>query len=456
MERLFSPCTPYRDIQGGHEEFRGHADPLRELKLDVSTEELLSAERAFTYADLYAMLENGDMVVWLTPHANVVRADGRAFLHSYSSYGDYIFRLNVGATDIFAVASSSEALSEILDVVCRLLLADASEVCELKLRNTNDEVFFNAPSFAYLVEQCQILKALTLENLALDEDHCRVLGDFSKPGLEIELYNCRIAGAAAEALAEILGRNQGPTRLYRCHVDYSVLANGLRGNSRLKLFRPHFSNNLEVANREVLAIAGALRENKGLVDLKFWSEFDFTDESWDTICDSLKTHPTLQVLNLEPSRTSFSFGAPLLAPAVLTSRIQALVDMLKVNMSMHTLHLNTRYSEHGLFQTSAIPYLETNRLRPHVRSIQKTRPIVYRAKVLGRALLAVRTDANRFWMLLSGNAEIAFPPTTATTATAVSIPTTPANNADVSPAVGTGASGANAYVATPTIAKVRP
>jgi hypothetical protein len=30
---------------------------LQELDLDVSTEELLSAERAFTYADLYAMLE---------------------------------------------------------------------------------------------------------------------------------------------------------------------------------------------------------------------------------------------------------------------------------------------------------------------------------------------------------------------------------------------------------------
>jgi hypothetical protein len=42
--------------------------------------------------------------------------------------------------------------------------------------------------------------------------------------------------------------------------------------------------------------------------------------------------------------------------------------------------------------------------------------------VLGRALLAVRTDPNRFWMLLLGNAEVAFPSTTA----AESLPT-PAN-----------------------------
>jgi hypothetical protein len=39
--------------------------------------------------------------------------------------------------------------------------------------------------------------------------------------------------------------------------------------------------------------------------------------------------------------------------------------------------------------------------------------------VLGRALLAVRTDPNRFWVFLSGNAEVAFPSTTA----AASLPT---------------------------------
>jgi hypothetical protein len=98
-----------------------------------------------------------------------------------------------------------------------------------------------------------------------------------------------------------------------------------------------------------------------------------------------------------------------LDPAGLKSRIQALVDMLKVNTSLHTINGVPRlYSEHEVFLESVIPYLETNRLRPRVRAIQKSRPIAYRAKVLGRALLVVRTDPNRFWMLLSGNAEVAF------------------------------------------------
>jgi hypothetical protein len=68
----------------------------------------------------------------------------------------------------------------------------------------------------------------------LNEDHFRVLGALSRLGLKIELKHCRIAGAAAEALVEVLGQNHGPTKLAYCYIDYSVLADGLRGNSRLK------------------------------------------------------------------------------------------------------------------------------------------------------------------------------------------------------------------------------
>jgi hypothetical protein len=96
--------------------------------------------------------------------------------------------------------------------------------------------------------------------------------------------------------------------------------------------------------------------------------------------------------------------------------------MLKVNTSIHTIRLDPGYDELELFQGSVIPYLETNEFRPRLLAIQKTRPILYRAKVLGRALLATRTNPNRLWMLLSGNAEVAF---SSTTAAAASI-TTPA------------------------------
>ncbi len=76
MEHLFSPCTRLSDLleSRGRE---GHREWLQELNLDVSTESFLSAERAFTYADLHALLGKEDKVVaWLTPHAAVARPYG--------------------------------------------------------------------------------------------------------------------------------------------------------------------------------------------------------------------------------------------------------------------------------------------------------------------------------------------------------------------------------------------
>jgi hypothetical protein len=387
----------------GEMDFFNHS--FGELNLDVSTEILLSAERTFTYADLYAMLCNRKLIAWLTPHAAVVSGYGRAHLRYYHLQYLFSFRVIVNGKEIQALTHSPAASSEMFDVVRRLLLADVREVHELDLRDSDyhHETFFNAATLAYLMVQCQSLKALKLENVALDENHIRVLGDFSKPGLEIELKQCQITGAAA-VLVEVLASNQGPTKLDCCYMDYSVIANGLRQNSRLKSLRRFITpNRASDSNEEVLVIAGALKENKGLVELNITDVFgEMTDEAWNAVCDSLKTHSTLKVLHIgDDSRAPRS-------PAVLKSRIQALVDMLKVNMSIHTIPIEGCYSEHELFRGSVIPYLEMNRLRPRVCAIQKSRPVSYRAKVLGRALVAARTDVESFWMLLSGNAEVDF------------------------------------------------
>jgi hypothetical protein len=428
MERLLSPCTRLHDTlerEGGLEDFRSHnPEDFQELNLDVSTEVLLSAERAFTHADLYAMLGNEDTIAWLTPHAFVARKGGSVVdycYHLYNEEGTGLSHYGFSADDkyIVVMARSPEHLLEIVDIVLRLLAV--SVVHSLLITDWSaPDLFISAPTLAHLLEQCQSLKTLTLKNLEMDEDLCRVLGSYSRPDLEIVLDCCDTTSAGASALAESLGRNQGPTKLVWCNIDNFVLADGLRGNSRLKSLRPRFSGSQEARNREILAIAGALRENKGLVDFKYY--FGMSVETWDVVCDSLETHPTLEVLSLHTDA--------LMAPAVLKSRIQALVDMLKVNMSIHTMPLDACYTAHELFQGSVIPYLETNRLRPRLLAIQRTCPIPYRAKVLGRALLAARTNANSFWMLLLGNAEVAFPSTTATTTPAANLPApTPATAA---------------------------
>jgi hypothetical protein len=461
MERLFTPCTRLYDIlesQGYLEEFRGlHPDVgLQELNLNVSTEELLSAERAFTYADLYAMLRNGETIVWLTPHAFVAR-NGLAHrcwpvVYACDELNNESpgFSFSADGKDLVVLALSKEHLLEIFDVIARLLAVSVVHSVEIETWCCPDGAAIYAPTLAYLMEQCQSLKKLSLEDLRMDENHCRVLGDYSRPDLEIVLDRCKITSAGAGALAEVLGRNQGPTKLDSCEIDNFVIANGLRGNSSLKSLRSRLSYNPDDGNRELVAIAGALRENRGLVDLNFPS-FRVSDEAWDAVCNSLETHPTLEILDL---RSREGYIVPLAVPE---SRIHALMDMMKVNMSIHTIQLDDHYYEYDLFRESVIPYLETNRLRPRLLAIQKTLPHEYRAKVLGRALLAVRTDPNLFWMLLSGNAEVAFPSTTATITAAASIPT-PANVAateNVAPVVATASAAAASSVVASAIGQKR-
>jgi hypothetical protein len=382
-----------------------------------------------------SLLPNKDITVaWLTPHAAVAREDGdredgevvNAWDFTWDLLADPCgFGFHVDGKVIFAMALSPKHLLEICDVVLRLLAASVVHSVVLYDWDRLNDTLINAPTLAYFMEQCQSLKGLSLKVLQMDENHCRVLGAYSRPGLEIELTGCKFTSTGTSALTEVLGRNQGPTKLNVCENDNFVFANGSSGNSRLKSLRQRLSDDVEVRNQELLAIAGALRENKGLVDLDLSDDLRMSDETWDlgmsdetweAVCGSVETHPTLEVLDL---RSSEAFRTP----AKLKSWIQALGDMMKVNMSIHTIELDYYYCRHKLFKESVIPYLETNRLWPRLLAIQKTLPQAYRAKVLGRALLAVRTDPNRFWMLLSGNTEVAFPSTTATTTLATNLPT---------------------------------
>ena len=137
MERLFSPYTRDRDLEC-----------LRELNLNVSTDELLSAERGFTYADLYTMLGNGDPMTWLTPHAAIVSAHGSGIFYRRHSINKCL-RFTVDGKTVIAWARSSEALSEIADVVLRLV---AASVVYSVILSTADGALINAASLAYLMD----------------------------------------------------------------------------------------------------------------------------------------------------------------------------------------------------------------------------------------------------------------------------------------------------------------
>ena len=122
MECLFSPCTRLHDLllsQGRLGAFRGHPEHLQELNLNVSTEELLSAERAFTYADLHTMNQN--TVAWLTTHAAIACKCDEVVYSWLSLDESRSFCFSADGQDIVALARSPKHLLEICDVVVRLL-----------------------------------------------------------------------------------------------------------------------------------------------------------------------------------------------------------------------------------------------------------------------------------------------------------------------------------------------
>jgi hypothetical protein len=165
MEHLFSPCIRLYDLlasQGRLEERRGYHPALfRERNLNVSTEQFLSTERAFTYADLYGMLGKEDAVTWLTPHVAVVHGGGRAMRFWSQLTGEsHRFTFNADGTEINALARSHEHLLEISDIVLRLLAASVVRSIYLTNWSSQHDLFINAPTLAYLMEHCRSLKIL--------------------------------------------------------------------------------------------------------------------------------------------------------------------------------------------------------------------------------------------------------------------------------------------------------
>jgi hypothetical protein len=79
---------------------------------------------------------------------------------------------------------------------------------------------FSAASLTYLMEQCQSLKALKVENQPLTKITGIVLESFSKPGLEIELKNAKSQAIPQywRSLKAIRDRLSD-----RCYMDSSVL-----------------------------------------------------------------------------------------------------------------------------------------------------------------------------------------------------------------------------------------
>jgi hypothetical protein len=195
----------------------------------MSTEDLLSSTRGLTfpYSTYDILRKRLAIILW----PSWLRCSLYADRSIYCCYEvnhcrtTIVFNFTADGKGVCVRSFSEQHTLEFCAVLARLVTR--CRVHSLVI----DTALIRSRTLSYLMEHCQSLKCLELRQVHLDEDDCRVLGEYSRPDLDIELIECRVE---ATALAEILGRNRGPTKLDFCYVDNVVIADGLRRNTRLR------------------------------------------------------------------------------------------------------------------------------------------------------------------------------------------------------------------------------
>jgi hypothetical protein len=410
IEDLFASTTRYRDLYN-------HKNPaplqgalpldFTEVELTASCEDLLKT--AYSWEDFCVVARNN--IVWMGETVFVqfgsfsvdaidVPVQRPLTIRLENAFGSY-------PMEVRALAGS-DGVSRVCDCLLQLL-STSTQTTDVRLTGQGT-MPISSSSLLKFLQQTSNLQRLRLSTFTLLEDQCGVLAatpNITNNGspLEIELCYCKLYDVrATDALVEAIRQNRGPTKLERCEMDTLGLADALRGNDSVKALtlRGSYGNaaNDLVAIR---ALAHALEDNHGLVRLDM-SNRVISTENWKALCQSLQTHPTLEVLILRTTTSSIDRRDPGFKDR-RTSRMRHLEEMLKVNTVMHTIDLESTECDKALLQQSIRPRLERNLYRPRVCAMKQADSL-RRAKLLGQALKSKQWSPDALWMFLSQNEDI--------------------------------------------------
>jgi hypothetical protein len=255
---------------------------------------------------------------------------------------------------------------------------------------------FNDRNWALFLSQHK-LESLDLCYLGLNSEvSCRAMATAEVRCLTFEHCNLEDGGAA---LVESVRQGRGPRelRFLRRHpFDSSERAvtcmNALRGNTYLERLELWWIDDYQFTQ----ALAAALRENKGLVQLSLSScTLDQRDRT--ELLKAITLHPSLRSLHLEMDRTDIRLRKR-------RECIKAVADMLSVNDRVEVISDNT--IDKGDWDTFVAPRLECNKYRTRFPSIQKIEEASTRAAVLARALAKFAGKPHLVLMLLNQNHDV--------------------------------------------------
>jgi hypothetical protein len=403
LESLFRPSTRFRSGRK-----TGLAQNFTEVEFlpHLTTEAILAT--GITWDGFRRFVH--DKFVWMTPDAYIISS-----AHRFG--GLYPIAVEVGAEDASAgmcvrvrqgIATNQTATAT-CNFLIRLLACSEHRAVYMK-GSSRPALPISAPALSQLFEHGRE-RLHTLRDMILNEEHIRVLASAPRQEQQLILRGCRFSDGEAckNVFRRWLQSGGGPTELHRCVIDSDVLADAMRGSSRLSkiLLSPEKASTAE--DSELSLIISALAENKSLTDFDaFW--YSISDENWSILCRSLQNHPTLTSLDLACTGPKNVAGKREFLEEQKTNRTLALAEVMQTNTILHTIRLFPGEFDERIFTESIQPRLETNLYRPRVFAVKKEADDTsFRQKVLGRALSCVRSNPNLVWMFLSENMDVFSP-----------------------------------------------
>jgi len=279
---------------------------------------------------------------------------------------------------------------------------------------------FSEQGLSRFLTECKDIQEIELEHYIFDEGQCHALVTGVRDDVKFELHSCECIDTptgrapAEKVFFDGIGGNRGPTSLLFSHFDTMLLAEALRGNSRVT--KLHLDPlNFADGGDSVPPLLQALDENLGLTTL-ILRRNPIDDDSWSVMCQSLMYHPALEELDLVYTASHDASSRSLypgmknweqiqMSQASKTRRTESLLAMMQVNTVLTMLYMAPEEVDQGIWCNEIEPLVAMNKHRPRTVAIQKAGEYI-RPALFGRALHAVNNSRMLLNMFLKANVDL--------------------------------------------------
>jgi hypothetical protein len=335
-------------------------------------------------------------LVWIGEGVFVSMVYREAF--SYRAGYEVALRMDImGCYDNVRVWRSPSAQTETIacDVVVQLLARASFPRTDLHLRG-NPQCSVSSNALAQLLQSpCPSLRRINFCGpYDLAEDCLRALEGGTHPDLQVSLERKDLSHIKPTLLHTFLRKCQGAITLCNCTIDFHLLSEVLRGDSKVTqlVLAPQTLNDTNMAR-----LIYALKTNTCLTELSLVSN-PLGDEDWIRMCQSIAQHPKLQKVCL---RTT-THPTPSSESKIL--RTSAVVRMLRDNFVLQNVDLTPSECDERIQRDVISPYLRYAR---NIRTLNDFGgPIAMRTQLLGRAMRQVNNNPTLLWMVLSNDTRI--------------------------------------------------